>query len=125
MVNSWTCTTCFVYQALTLKALVKHVHLQHASQPNFKIRCGVQGCQEEYNKINSLRKYLRRQHHGDLSPAKQPRDVISHDNHDPDRQPPEGGSSSSSPASSDDEDPYLPLVSSESATAAAQVKTSF
>ena len=62
MANIFICSICLVFTALTLKALVRHIALRHASKPNFKVKCGVNGCPEEYDKIDSFRKHLRRRH---------------------------------------------------------------
>ena len=63
----WPCSLCSVFTTLSLKTLVRHITLRHASQPNFKIRCGVNGCQEQYNKMDSFRKHLRRKHKEEMA----------------------------------------------------------
>ena len=81
--------------------------------PNFKVKCGVDGCPDEYKKINYFRKYLRTCHANEYSnnangndledgtvPVKQPRIE------DP---PPE----SQSPGESDDNDDnvaFMPVI---------------
>lgn len=42
--------------------LVRHISFQHAAKPNFKVKCGVDGCPEQYKKMNSFRKHLRTCH---------------------------------------------------------------
>ena len=58
----WSCSICSVFSAIALKTLVRHITLQHASHPNFSIKCGVNGCQEQYKKMDSFRKHLHRKH---------------------------------------------------------------
>lgn len=55
-----------MFSALTLKVLVRHISVQHAGMPNFKITCLVHGCPEQYDKMNSFRKHLRKFHAEDL-----------------------------------------------------------
>jgi hypothetical protein len=62
MANVWVCSICFVFTALTLRSLIKHITVAHASEPNFKVKCLITGCPTEYKKINSLRTHLRRRH---------------------------------------------------------------
>ena len=45
-----------------MKALVRHIGVEHAGMPNFKVKCGVDGCPEQYCKMNSLRKHMRTCH---------------------------------------------------------------
>ena len=67
MAKMWSCSLSFVLSALTLGALVSHIAMQHASQPNFKVICGINGCPDEYMKIDSYRKHLRRKHPDEMS----------------------------------------------------------
>lgn len=69
MSNVWECSICFVFTALTIRSLVKHITVTHASEPNFKVKCVIPGCQAEYKKINSLRTHLRRRHKQCLNPV--------------------------------------------------------
>ena len=62
MARLWKCEICSIFIALSLKELVRHVGVEHAGMPNFKVRCGVDGCPEEYCKMNSFRKHLRTCH---------------------------------------------------------------
>ena len=62
MANVWVCSSCFVFTAVTIRSLVRHITVAHASKPNFKIKCVIPGCLTEYTKINSLRTHLRRRH---------------------------------------------------------------
>ena len=62
MARSWKCEICLLFTSLTLKTLVRHIAVEHAGMPNFKVKCGVDGCPEEYTKMNSYRKHLRTCH---------------------------------------------------------------
>ena len=59
MVRLWKCEICSIFIALSLKELVRQIGVEHAGMPNFKVRCGIDGCTEEYCKMNSFRKHLR------------------------------------------------------------------
>ncbi len=67
MARMWLCSICLVFSAITLRALVRHIAMQHASQPNFKVTCGINGCPDEYKKIDSYRKHLRRKHPDEMA----------------------------------------------------------
>ena len=62
MAHVWVCSICFVFTSVTIRSLVRHITVAHASKPNFKIKCVIPGCPTEYTKINSLRTHLRRRH---------------------------------------------------------------
>lgn len=58
----WRCVICFVFVALTLKALLSHINTAHGRSQNFHVICGVNGCVEEYHVFNSFYYHLRRTH---------------------------------------------------------------
>jgi len=41
---------------------IKHLRLLHASQPDFKVTCGINGCQGVYNNIGTLNNHLYAMH---------------------------------------------------------------
>ena len=47
--------------------LVRHISVEHAAMPNFKVKCGVDGCPDEYKNMNSFRKHLRTCHADEYS----------------------------------------------------------
>ena len=69
MARVWKCEICLFFTTITLKMLVRHVAVEHASKPNFKVKCGVDGCPNEYKKMNSFRKHLRTCHAAQYSVA--------------------------------------------------------
>lgn len=79
----WECSICLVFTAIALRTLVRHIAIQHASQPNFKVKCMVDGCLEQYSKMDSFRKHLRRKHWEELrgnNAGEQPADNASSSN---------------------------------------------
>ena len=72
MAGIWKCEICLLFSALTLKQLVRHISVEHAAMPNFKVKCGVEGCPDEYKRMNSFRKHLRTCHAHEYSENFQP-----------------------------------------------------
>lgn len=72
-----------MFSALTLKMLVRHISVEHAAMPNFKVICGVDGCPDQYKKMNSFRKHLRLSHADEYCDENLPEDEELPRNEDP------------------------------------------
>jgi len=63
--NSFTCSLCSQRKFCTTPAYLLHVRSRHADDANCRVKCGIHGCQCEYNKYYSLCKHICR-HHSDM-----------------------------------------------------------
>ena len=63
MSRYWKCGLCSgLFICLLLSELLTHFYLQHKNEESFRIKCGIQGCQNEYRLYNSLYKHVRIKH---------------------------------------------------------------
>lgn len=62
---AWRCSICFVFVAVTLRVLMRHIYSEHSQAPNFRIECSVDECKETYRKYNSFYRHVMK-HHSDL-----------------------------------------------------------
>ncbi len=63
------CSQC-IFKCNSMKRLLKHYEFIHASDPNFKVTCGIEGCPKQYTIVKSLYYHIRKKHQalsGDLS----------------------------------------------------------
>ncbi|KAK7895557.1 hypothetical protein WMY93_020882 [Mugilogobius chulae] len=58
----WRCVICLVFVGLTLKSLLSHINSAHSRSPDFRVVCGIDGCEKEYRVYNSLWYHIRRSH---------------------------------------------------------------
>ena len=58
----WTCKTCHAFKSTELKKWMVHQRKFHSFQPNFKIRCPVDGCHSSYTIYHSLYKHVDKHH---------------------------------------------------------------
>lgn len=65
MLDSFTCSLCSKRKFRTTRAYLLHIRIRHADDAHFRVKCGIHGCQCEYNKYYSLCKHIRR-HHSDM-----------------------------------------------------------
>ena len=56
------CWICYKFASPNLKGVVRHMATVHAHDPNFFIRCGIQGCPRNYSNFFSFKKHLYRKH---------------------------------------------------------------
>lgn len=57
------CPKCRLFKARRFLDVLNHVRI-HESEPGFSIECGVRDCRRTYEKVESLKKHLYRQHRG-------------------------------------------------------------
>lgn len=68
MSRFWKCGLCSgAFICLLLSELLTHFYLQHKNEETFRIKCGIQGCKNEYRLYNSLYKHVRTKHVAFLS----------------------------------------------------------
>lgn len=58
----WRCVICCVFVTLTLKSLLSHINLAHSHSPDFRVKCGIDGCTKEYRVYNSFWYHIKRTH---------------------------------------------------------------
>lgn len=59
---AWRCVVCYVFVALTLKSLLSHINVTHSRSPDFRVVCGIDGCDKEYRVYNSFWYHVKRHH---------------------------------------------------------------
>ena len=64
-VKCWLCTS---FAARTLKAVIRHIGVVHARDPNFHVVCGIQGCIRTY-KNYSFKKHVYCHHREQIDPV--------------------------------------------------------
>ena len=69
------CQLCPAERALslpfTLKDYLRHIELFHAHQPNFRIACGIGGCQRTFHNFQTFRNHISDHHSYDFNPTNQ------------------------------------------------------
>ena len=79
------CQLCPAERALslpfTLKDYLRHIELFHAHQPNFRITCGIGGCQRTFHNLQTFRNHVSDHHSSDYNLTNQPV-ATSSDPHD-------------------------------------------
>ena len=61
---AWRCLLCSRSSAFLLASLLTHYNSEHSDKDlKFKIRCGLDGCDKEYSKVNSFTNHVRSSHH--------------------------------------------------------------
>lgn len=50
----WRCGLCMLIITITLRELLLHVCTEHSKDENFKVKCGIDGCEREYTKYKSF-----------------------------------------------------------------------
>ena len=66
------CQLCPVERALSLPFTLKHIELFHAHQPNFRIMCGIGGCQRTFHNLQTFRNLISDHHSYDCNPTNRP-----------------------------------------------------
>ena len=62
MADHYRCSICLEFLAPSLKLFLVHIGRVHASEVNFHVSCGLDGCGRTYNKFVSFRHHLFRKH---------------------------------------------------------------
>ena len=58
----FTCSLCATRKFATLKSYLLHLRIRHANDCNFRVKCGLSNCLNEYNKYASLYRHICRNH---------------------------------------------------------------
>lgn len=61
MTGCYQCECCN-FKCVNLKRLLNHLYSIHSRDLNFKVKCGVLGCNLQFTKYNSLYKHVVKQH---------------------------------------------------------------
>lgn len=73
------CLLCPVERSLhfsTITDYLKYIQLFHVHQPNFRITCGISGCQQTFEKFHTFRNHVSDLHSCDPNPSNQPVDSL-------------------------------------------------
>ena len=80
------CQLCQADRAHSLtfntKDYLKHLELFHAHQPNFRVTCGIGGCQRTFQKCSTFRNHISDSHSFDPNPTNQPATTPSEPHND-------------------------------------------
>ncbi|KAJ8035843.1 Sterile alpha motif domain-containing protein 3 [Holothuria leucospilota] len=74
------CSICKTFRTKTFKKLLHHIRFTHSIEPNFCIRCGIDGCERKYRKYTSFYSHLRRSHKILFEGRPRPRSNVGSDN---------------------------------------------
>lgn len=62
----YICPRCKDFAATNFRSVFRHVRRKHSFEPNFMIKCGIDGCQANYKKMDSWNQHIYR-HHRDIN----------------------------------------------------------
>jgi len=71
MAQRFVCSLCTLRKFCTLKSYLLHLRIRHASNCNFRVKCGISSCKREYDKYASFYKHICRNHCDLLAPSSQ------------------------------------------------------
>lgn len=74
------CPICKTFGTEIFKKLLHHIRFTHSIEPNFCIRCGIDGCEGKYRKYTSFYSHLRRSHKILFEGRPRPRSNVGSDN---------------------------------------------
>lgn len=57
-----SCSICNTFRTITFKKLLHHIRFSHSIEPNFSIRCGIDGCERKYRVFSTFYSHLRKFH---------------------------------------------------------------
>ena len=66
----YQCNFCTFYSKY-YDLLLQHYLLEHEHAPHFFLKCGINGCLQQYSKVMSFRKHIERNHPGFVSCIRQ------------------------------------------------------
>ncbi len=58
----WNCTICNRFAAQHFLAVLRHIGQVHQFEPNFQVKCGLDGCPLRYTSYPSYRSHVYRKH---------------------------------------------------------------
>lgn len=62
--SKFICSVCGVFASPSFGGVFRHISAEHSFEPNFQVKCGVNGCQATYKKLSSWKSHLYRLHKG-------------------------------------------------------------
>ena len=68
LVKCQLCPVGMANQLFKVGEYIKHLRLLHASQPDFKVTCGINGCQRVYKNLGTFRNHLYAMHNDETVP---------------------------------------------------------
>ena len=58
---SWNCAFC-VFSTILLHLLLTHINTRHNDQSNFFVFCGIDGCDQRFQKAKTFARHVREKH---------------------------------------------------------------
>ena len=66
MALAWVCGLCAGFASLLLAHMLSHIRQVHSDDDDFRITCGISGCDKSYNKFDSFYRHVKNHHHAFL-----------------------------------------------------------
>ena len=60
--SKWKCSLCSHFSAPSFRGVIRHIGEVHQYEPNFQVKCGVEGCSMRYSVYGSFRSHVYRKH---------------------------------------------------------------
>ena len=51
-----------IFEAMSMSSILSHIRLVHASDPNFSVPCGIEGCCKTNNSFSALYQHIYKKH---------------------------------------------------------------
>ena len=67
---AWKCTFC-VFSTIFLHLLLSHLNTTHNSENDFFVYCGIDGCDQRFQKANTFARHVREKHRSYLYSERQ------------------------------------------------------
>ena len=68
LVKCQLCPIGMANQLFKIGEYIKHLRLLHVSQPDFKVTCGINGCQRVYKNFGTFKNHLYAMHNDGIEP---------------------------------------------------------
>jgi hypothetical protein len=62
--SKFICSICHVFASPSFGGVFRHISSEHAFEADFRVICGIDGCQATYRKLSSWKTHLYRNHKG-------------------------------------------------------------
>ena len=60
--TKWKCSLCNEFSAQDFRGVMRHIGQVHQFEPNFQVKCGLDGRAMRYTAYNSFRSHVYRRH---------------------------------------------------------------
>ena len=63
---AFVCSLCHQFASPTFRGVFKHIGIIHSFEPNFKVTCGISGCEATFTVYSSWRSHIYRKHRNEM-----------------------------------------------------------